>query len=210
MNKPEIRIPRFDAYERVMHWMAALSFLYATLTGLAIWSPKFYFLAGIFGGGFVIRGTHPWSGVLFTVVIGWMFLRWAKTMGLDTDDKVWLTRLDKYITHQHDKLPESGRFNAGQKMLFWSQVATALLLFASGIVLWFPEWMPRNLRLAAIALHPLAAIGSIGGIIVHIYMGTAAVPQSMRAMLRGWVIPEWARFHHPKWYRQWRDSTNIR
>ena len=210
MTKSEIRIPRFDAYERVMHWMSALSFLYATLTGLAIWTPKLYWLAGVFGGGFVIRGTHPWSGVIFSVMIGWMFARWAKTMGLDSDDKVWLTKMDKYITHQHGALPESGRFNAGQKMLFWSQVLTALLLFVSGIVMWFPEWMPRSLRLIAIAVHPLAAIGSISGIIVHIYMGTAAVPHSMRAMLRGWVVPEWARFHHPKWYRQWRDSTNIR
>lgn len=210
MKSPEIRIPRFDAYERVMHWMSALSFLYAALTGLAIWSPKLYWIASFFGGGAVIGGTHPWSGLLFSAAIGWMFLRWAKTMGLDADDRVWLTRLDKYVTHQHSALPGSGRFNAGQKMLFWSQIATTILLFASGIILWFPEWMPRNLRLFAIALHPLAAIGSIGGIIVHIYMGTAAVPHSMRAMLRGWVVPEWARFHHPKWYRQWRDSTNLR
>jgi formate dehydrogenase subunit gamma len=210
MKPDEIRIPRFDAYERVMHWMAALSFLYAALTGLALWTPVLYWLASLSGGGFVIRGTHPWSGVLFSVVIGWMYRRWAKTMYLDADDRVWLTRLDKYATHQHGALPPSGRFNAGQKMLFWSQVATGLLLLVSGVVLWFPEVMPRPLRLAAIAAHPLAAIGSIGGILVHIYMGTAAVPHSMRAILRGWVTPEWARFHHPKWYKVWRDSANLR
>jgi formate dehydrogenase subunit gamma len=206
----ETRIPRFDAYERVMHWMAALSFLYAALTGLALWSPVLYWLAGLSGGGYVIRGTHPWVGVLFSAVIGWMFARWSKTMMLDADDRVWLRKLDKYATHKHHELPESGRFNAGQKMLFWSQVVTTIVLFASGVVLWFPEVMPRNLRLAAILLHPVAAIGSIGGIIVHIYMGTAAVPQSMRAMVRGWVLPQWARFHHPKWYRQWRDTANLR
>lgn len=200
----EIRIPRFDAYERVMHWMSALSFLYATATGLAIWSPKLYFLASVFGGGFVIRGTHPWSGIVFSLVIGFMFQRWAKGMRLDADDRLWLTKLDKYATHQHHALPESGRFNAGQKMLFWSQVITALGLFITGFILWFPEWMPRQARLLSVLLHPLIAIGSIGGIMVHAYMGTAAVPQSMRAMLRGWVVPEWAQFHHPKWFRQWR------
>lgn len=210
MKSNEVRVARFDGYERVMHWMAALSFLYAALTGLAIWSPVLYWMAALSGGGFVIRGTHPWSGVLFTAVIGWMFTRWAKTMGLDADDRVWLTRMDKYATHQHDALPESGKFNAGQKMLFWSQVVTALLLMVSGVVLWFPEWMPRSLRLVAIAMHPLAAIGSIAGIIVHIYMGTMSVPRSMRAMLLGWVTPNWARLHHPKWYREWRGSTNLR
>ena len=209
MNNPEIRIPRFDAYERTMHWMSALSFFYAALTGLAIWTPKLYWLSAIFGGGFVIRGTHPWAGVIFSCVMGWMFARWAKTMALDADDRVWLSRMEQYATHQHTQLPDSGRFNAGQKMLFWSQIVTALLLFLSGIVLWFPEWMPRTLRLVAILLHPVAAIASMAGIIVHIYMGVAAVPQSMRAMLRGYVVEDWARFHHPKWFRETRDANTL-
>jgi formate dehydrogenase subunit gamma len=210
MSKPvEIRIPRFDAYERVMHWMAALSFVYAALTGLAIWSPKLWFLAPLLGGPVFIRGSHPWVGVAFALVIGWMFRTWAKGMALDADDKVWLTKLDKYATHGHAALPPSGRFNAGQKMLFWSQVGTTLGLFLTGVVLWFPEFMPRWARLVSILLHPAVAIGSIAGILVHIYMGTAAVPQSMRAMLRGWVVPEWARFHHPKWYKAWRESTHL-
>lgn len=209
MTTPEVRIPRFSAYERVMHWMAALSFLYAALTGLAIWSPKLWFLAPLLGGPVFIRGSHPWVAVLFAVMIGVMFQKWAKGMRLDADDKVWLTRMKDYATHNHAALPPSGRFNAGQKMLFWSQVVTTILLFITGIVLWFPEVMPRSARLASILLHPIAAIGSIGGIIVHIYMGTAAVPQSMRAMLRGYVGPEWARFHHPKWYKSWRESSHL-
>jgi formate dehydrogenase subunit gamma len=203
----QVRVARFDAYERVMHWMSALSFLYAAFSGLAMWSPKLWWIGEVMGGGFVIRGTHPWSGVIFAAVIGWMFLRWAKSMRLDKMDRDWMMSMDKYITHQHDKLPPSGKFNAGQKMLFWSQVVTALLLFVTGVVLWFPEVMPRWARLASIALHPLGAIGSIGGIIVHIYMGTAAVPDSMRAILRGWVTPEWARFHHPRWWRDIKASV---
>ncbi|MCX6607242.1 MAG: formate dehydrogenase subunit gamma [Acidobacteria bacterium] len=206
---PEIRIPRFDAYERVMHWMAALSFFYATLTGLALWSPKLYWMATMMGGGYHIRGSHPWVGVGFAVVMGVMARRWANGMRLDADDRIWLTRMHKYATHDHAALPPSGRFNAGQKMLFWAQLATTLALFVSGFVLWFPEWMPRSLRLLSIAAHPLAAIGSITSILVHVYMGTAAVPHSMRAMLRGYVLPEWARFHHPKWYKAWRASHHV-
>ena len=99
-------------------------------------------------------------------------------------------------------MPESGKFNAGQKMLFWLQSISALLLFASGMVLWFPELMPRALRLGAVLIHPLAAIASIGGIIIHIYMSAFAVPGSLRAMLEGWVTPGWAKAHHAKWYRE--------
>jgi formate dehydrogenase subunit gamma len=114
--------------------------------------------------------------------------------------------MDRYAVHDHAALPASGRFNAGQKMLFWSQVFTTLALFATGIVLWFPEVMPRGLRLAAILLHPLAAIGSIAGILVHIYMGTASVPYSMQAMLKGYVSPAWARSHHAKWHKTWKET----
>ena len=61
-------------------------------------------------------------------------------------------------------------------MLFWVQAVITLLLFATGVVLWLPESMPQGLRLAAILLHPVAATASIGAIIIHIYMGTAAIP----------------------------------
>ncbi len=94
------------------------------------------------------------------------------------------------------------RAHAGQKMLFWLQCVSTLLLVASGVVLWFPEMMPRGLRLAAILIHPLTAVISLGAIIVHIYMGTAAVPGAFKGMVRGWVKPRWAARHHPKWFRK--------
>lgn len=196
------KLPRFDAKERMVHWLAAVSFLYAGLTGLSMWSYKLYWLAWVFGGGVTVRGMHPWGGVLFVLALSAMFRRWAGQMGLDEDDKVWLRNSHKYAMHEEEGLPEPGRFNAGQKMLFWGQSLFAILLLVSGVVLWFPEWMPRTLRLAAVLIHPLAAIGAIGGIIVHIYMGTAAVPEAFRGMIQGWVRPGWALSHHPKWYRE--------
>jgi formate dehydrogenase subunit gamma len=196
------RIPRFDAAERTVHWAAALSFLYVALTGLALWSHKLYWLAWVFGGGPTVRAMHPWGGVVFALVLALMFRRWAFQMKLDADDRVWLRHARSYAMHEEAGLPESGRFNAGQKMLFWLQVSAAALLLVSGVVLWFPEVMPRPLRLAAVLIHPLAAIAAIGGIIVHIYMGTAAVPEAFRGMIQGWVKPGWAESHHPKWYRE--------
>jgi formate dehydrogenase subunit gamma len=86
--------------------------------------------------------------------------------------------------------------------MFWMQWSFGVLLLVSGVVLWFPEVMPRTLRLAAVLIHPLAAIGAIGGIILHVYMGTAAVPGALRSMVRGWVSDRWAAAHHPKWHRE--------
>ena len=62
MMKSEERVPRFSFEERAIHWLAALSFLYAALTGLALWSPRLFWLASIFGGGNTVRGWHPWGG----------------------------------------------------------------------------------------------------------------------------------------------------
>lgn len=196
------RIARFDFAERAVHWIVAITFCYAALTGLGLWSQKLFWLTTVFGGGPVVRAMHPWGALIFVVGLALMFRRWAPQMKLDADDRVWLSQMRKYMTNDEAGMPEPGRFNAGQKMLFWSQAGLALALLASGVVLWFPEWMPRPLRLAAVLVHPLAAIGAIGGIIVHIYMGTAAVPGSLHAMIRGWVTPKWAAAHHPKWARE--------
>ena len=202
MKATEDRIQRFDAAERAVHWAAAVSFLYAALTGLALWSHKLYWLAWVFGGGSTVRALHPLGGCVFLLALALMFRRWAGQMKLDAGDRRWLRLAHKYAVHDETELPEAGRFNAGQKALFWLQSGAAILLLASGLVLWFPEWMPRPARLVAVVLHPLAAIASIGGIIVHIYMGTAAVPEAFRGMIQGWVKPGWAASHHPKWYRQ--------
>jgi formate dehydrogenase subunit gamma len=198
----EEKITRFNVTERLVHWAVALSFLYAALTGLSLWSPRLYWLAAVFGGGVTVRAWHPWAGVLFVAIFGKMFLAWRRQMRLDSDDRRWLRLAHRYATHDYAALPEAGRFNGGQKSLFWLQALNGVLLLLSGIILWWPESMSRLLREAAVLIHPIAGILAIAGLIVHIYMGTAATPGSFRAMTQGWVKPGWAASHHPKWYRE--------
>jgi len=199
-----VKIVRFTARERTVHWLVALAFLYAALTGLALWSPRLYWIASVFGGGTTVRAWHPWSGLLFILFFAAMFAAWNRQMRLDSDDRRWLRKAHRYAVHDQKGLPEAGRFNAGQKSLFWMQSVSGVLLLLSGIVLWWPELMPRVLRELAVFIHPAAGVVSIGGLIVHIYMGTAAVPEAFRGMIQGWVTPHWAESHHPKWYRDTR------
>ena len=193
---------RYDFAERTIHWLSALCFGYATFTGLALWSHKLYWLASVFGGGNATRFAHPWAGLLFALALGFMFRRWASEMRLDRDDRVWLRNSHRYAMNQEEGLPEAGRFNAGQKMLFWLQSLAAIGLLITGVVLWFPEWMPRALRLLAISLHPLTGVLAIALIILHVYMGTAAIPGAFLAMIHGSVTRGWARAHHPKWIKE--------
>jgi formate dehydrogenase subunit gamma len=181
--------------------MAALSFLYAALTGLALFSHRLYWLSEVFGGGVAVRRWHPWGGLLFSLALGVLFRNWASQMKLDGRDRAWLARAHRYAVHDERDLPEAGRFNGGQKLLFWLQSAAVLFLLASGVVLWFPEAMPRTLRLAAVLVHPTTAVLSMLGIVLHVYMGTTAVPGAFRGMTQGWVSRAWARSHHPKWFR---------
>lgn len=195
-------IERFSFAERTAHWLSALLFVYAAVSGLSLWSHRLYWIADVLGGGVTVRTWHPWAGVIFTLALGVMFRNWFKQMRLDADDRKWLRLAHRYAVHDEKGLPPSGRFNAGQKMLFWVQSVTALVLLASGVVLWFPETTARGLRLVAVLVHPAAAVVAIAGILVHIYMGTAAVPGAFRGMLRGFVTREWASAHHPKWNRE--------
>ena len=47
----EDRILRYTLAERVVHWVAGLSYIYLLITGLAFWSPYLFWLADLVGGG---------------------------------------------------------------------------------------------------------------------------------------------------------------
>ncbi|HJO05321.1 MAG TPA: formate dehydrogenase subunit gamma [Acidobacteriota bacterium] len=191
---------RFSFRERVVHWAVAISFVYVTATGLSLWSHKLLWLSTIFGGGEATRWGHPWGGVAFAVILGVMFVSWARQMRVDDDDRRWLRRAHRYASNDTAGMPESGRFHGGQKMLFWAQTLAALALLGSGLVMWFAGTAPRGLAFAALLIHPIAAVVAIGGIILHVYMAVAAIPGSLRAMTRGSVSAHWAAAHHAKWY----------
>ena len=61
-------ILRYTLAERLVHWIAGLTYVYQLLTGLAFYSPHLYWLAAVLGGGPTSRYWHPWIGLLFTAV----------------------------------------------------------------------------------------------------------------------------------------------
>src|SRR5262245_32663270 len=197
---PGGRVLRYTVDERVMHWIAALAYVYALLTGLAFYSPRLYWIADVLGGGPTARAWHPWSGVIFALAVAWMFRVWSRDMRITELDRAWNRSILHYVRHEGDKLPPVGRFNAGQKYLFWLMFLGGVVLLVSGVALWFTEripWQLRWVRYGAILIHVSSALLTIGGFIVHIYMGTAVVPGGFHAVVRGDVSQRWARVHHP-------------
>ena len=174
--------------ERVVHASVAVSFTYLMLSGLAFWTPALYWIAGVLGGGFLVRAVHPWVGVVFAAAVGWMFVSWSRSMRITDADRQWRRSMWHYIRNEDDRMPAVDRFNYGQKMLFWVMAAGALLLLVSGLVLWAPHYVPRSLagvRQAAIVTHAAAGLVTIGALIVHVYMGVMVVPGGLTAIVYG-------------------------
>jgi formate dehydrogenase subunit gamma len=196
---------RYTLIERVMHWLAALVYVYVLLTGLAFYSPHLYWIATILGGPSTSRFWHPWLGVVFAGTVVWMLRAWLGDMRITAADRAWGDAMGHYIRNEDEVLPPIGRFNLGQKYFFWAMFWAGGVLLLSGAVLWFPEMIPwslRGLRYAAILLHVAAAIVTIGAFIIHVYMGTAVVRGGFTSIIRGEVSPQWARTHHRLWYER--------
>ncbi len=199
-NNP--RIIRYAFGERLVHAIAGLSYLYLLLTGLAFWTPALYWLAIVLGGGYLARVLHPWIGLVFSGALMWMYVMWHREMRATAEDRAWRKALGHYIRNEDANVPGAWRFNYGQKLLFWLMFFGGAALLASGLVLWFVEAIPwefRSVRSVAIVVHAVSALATIGGFIIHVYMGVAVVPGGLAAMLHGEVTEEWARHHHPLW-----------
>jgi formate dehydrogenase subunit gamma len=206
------RILRYTLTERVHHWLGAFFYVYCLVTGLAFWSPYMFWLAVLVGGGPTARFWHPWFGLAFTASMFWMYKMWDRDMRITDADRRWSQAMEHYIKNEDDQLPPEGRFNYGQKLFFWLMLYGIILLLISGLGLWFVEgipWSLRWLRYLAVALHVAAALATIGGFIVHVYMGTAMVRGGFTSIIRGEVSTTWAKTHHRLWYEQVTgDRTN--
>jgi formate dehydrogenase subunit gamma len=200
---PNGRVLRYTFRERLMHWLAGLSYLYLLISGLAFWSPWLYWLSAFTGGPTISRILHPWFGVVFMVAVLWMDRIWGSQMRSTPRDREWWRAVKHYVRNEDDQVPPEDRFNAGQKLLFWGFLWCGVVLFLTGLVLWVPHWIPRSLaflRLISVILHPIAALLTVALFIIHVYMGTAVEPGAFSSIIRGDVTRRWAARYHRAWY----------
>jgi len=207
---PHGRILRYEFHERLTHWVAGFSYLYLLLTGLGFYSPWLQWLLVALGGGQVSRMLHVWVGLVFTAAVFYMYILWSAQMHVTERDKAWWNSLRYYVRNEDDKMPPAGRYNAGQKLLFWGFFIFGILLLLSGVILWFPEYIPWNLRYLryiAIIVHVGSALLTIGLFMLHVYMGVFAERGAFGSVIRGDVSEEFARRYHPGWYEEVTGSS---
>jgi formate dehydrogenase subunit gamma len=202
-------IQRYTEWDRRHHGLIAISFLLAAASGLALFYPAFFSLSYLLGGPTWARILHPFIGVALFGLFFWAANYLYQHNRLTDADRQWLKRLSDVLRNRSEGLPEVGKYNAGQKVLFWSQVYGIAIVFVTGVIMWqpwFTPFFPVNLVRVAVLLHALAAFVLIAGLIVHVY-AAIWVKGTLRAMTRGTVTQAWAKTHHPGWYRSVSKGT---
>lgn len=197
-------VDRYTTAARINHWITAASLVLLAISGLALFHPVLYFLTSLFGGGSNTRAIHPWIGVVLFLGFFGLFLRFWKANLWKREDGTWMARLYDVLTAHDEKLPEVGKYNAGQKMVFWMMSILIIILILSGLVLWdqyFFEYTSIEQKRIAVLVHAIAAITIICVWIVHVY-AAIWVRGTIPAMVRGHVTGGWAWRHHRKWLRE--------
>jgi formate dehydrogenase subunit gamma len=207
-TRPRDAVLRYSPAERLTHWAVALAYILLFLSGLAMFHPFFWWISALFGSGALMRVLHPFIGVVLAALfLAYAARLWRENL-LSTDDRRWLGNAMRYINGD-DEARVEGKYNAGQKVMYWSMVVVIPVLLLSGIALWRPWFAPAlslGTRRVAALVHVISAFVMFVGIGIHVY-AALWTRGSMRAMTQGWVSARWARYHHPGWYERVSAST---
>ncbi|MBY0338006.1 MAG: formate dehydrogenase subunit gamma [Acetobacteraceae bacterium] len=198
-------IQRFNLLERVNHWMTASTFIVLGLTGLNLTFGRHVILPLM--GPEAFYGLTHWGKILhnylafpFTLGITLMLLLWVKDNIPNGRDIAWFKAGGGLIGHGH---VEAGRFNGGQKMVFWITVLGGAAVAVSGYFLIFPFWVSNvnDLQLAH-TVHALISVLMIAAMVAHIYIGSLGMEGAYDAMGSGQVDLNWAKEHHGLWVQE--------
>lgn len=210
-SRHPLTVSRYRGLTRANHWLTAGCMILLMLSGFAFFDPSLYFLSALFGGGPTARWLHPVIGlVLFVSFLGLVVQMWRLNLPR-REDVAWSMKLGDLLAGREENLPELGKYNAGQKVVFWGMGGLILVLILTGLMIWeqyIPLWRDYAPFLAsiparrvAVVLHATAACIAVMVFIMHVY---AAIwtRGTLRAMTRGTVTGGWAFRHHRKWLRE--------
>jgi len=204
VKTPPGSLSRYGTAARLNHWVTAASLILLALSGMAMFHPALFFLTDLFGGGQSTRAVHPWIGCVLLISFAILFVRfWHHNLWVG-EDSTWLRKIRLVLGNHEDELPELGRYNAGQKLVFWATSLLIVVLFVTGVIIWdqyFFAYTSIEMKRAAVLIHSLAAVAVILVIITHVY-AAIWVRGTIGAMTRGSVTGGWAWRHHRKWLRE--------
>lgn len=223
-------VTRFQFYERFSHWLLAGSFVLLGLSGLLTLFGRWAILP-LFGkevnstlliGAKFVHNNLAWPFMLGLVLV---FFLWVWHNIPNRTDITWFAQAGGIIGKNH---PPAKKFNAGQKIIFWSVILLGGSISLSGLSLLFPfelplfaktfaiindtglpQWIgygalpvdlsPQEEMQLAQLWHAIVAFGLMAIIIAHIYIGSIGMQGAYDAMGSGEVDEAWAHQHHSIW-----------
>jgi formate dehydrogenase subunit gamma len=199
------KVRRFNAFERFSHWLTAISFVVLGLTGLNITFGKLLLLPVIGPEAFssesqIAKYIHNFVSVSFVIGLVLIVAIWIKDNIPQKVDIEWIKQGGGFIKSKH---APSGRFNPGEKLVFWFALGAGVAVIVSGYLLIFPFYVTNiaGMQLAQI-VHAVVAVLFIAVIIAHIYIGTLGMEGAFEAMATGDVDLNWAKEHHDVWLEE--------
>jgi len=192
------RVARFDRAERTVHWSTAVLVLTLVATGAVLYIPS---LSVAVGRRLLIEDTHIYIGIaVFVPVLAGALGRWganlrsdlAEMNGFTRDEVTWLRSLGR------QGRSAVGKFNPGQKLNTNAIGGMLVVLFVTGLILRWGNFLPVSVRTGATFVHDVFAFALVVVVIGHVGFALTH-PQALRSMVTGWVPQRWVRRHAPAW-----------
>ena len=198
------KLERFTPFERSAHWANAMAFSVLAISGLVMAFGQFFLLPlmgqTLFGWlAYALKNAHNFAGPLFAVSLVIVIVTFVRGNLPAKGDLNWLVKGGGMLSGHEIK---SGRFNAGEKVVFWVGVfVLGLLGVASGLVL--DKVIPglvyeRQTMQIAHMVHSVSNILMMVIFMGHIYLGWIT-EGAMEGMKTGYVDETWAKEHHEGW-----------
>lgn len=204
-------ITRFAWIDRFAHWLMAGSFIVLALTGLNLVIGRAVILPLIGEGGFGTltaygKLAHNYVGWAFMIGLALSFVLWVSRNLPRRRDLTWLSMgggLLKKGSH-----PPAGKFNAGQKLIFWSVTLGGIALSVTGFFLLFPAYAGTQADWQFYQIiHGVVSALLSAIILAHIYIGSVGMEGAFDAMGTGEVDLNWAKEHHSLWVEEMQGKT---
>jgi formate dehydrogenase subunit gamma len=196
------KVHRFTGFERFSHWLTAVSFVLLGLTGLNITFGKLVLLPVMGPEAFSASAQYAkyvHNFVSFSFVVGLVLIvaLWIKDNIPGRVDIDWVKHGGGFIKSKH---ASAGRFNAGEKLVFWFALGGGIAVIVSGYLLLFPFYLTNiaGMQIAQV-VHAVVAVLFVAVILAHIYIGTLGMEGAFEAMGTGEVDLNWAKEHHDLW-----------
>ena len=200
------KVLRFKAFERFSHWLTAVSFVVLALTGLNITFGKIVLLPLIGPDAFTdiseaAKYVHNFTSFAFVAGLLLIVVIFFRDNLLEKVDIDWVKQGGGFVKNKH---APAGRFNLGEKLVYWLSLGAGFAVSVSGFLLLFPFFAGidiAGMQLAQV-VHAVVAVLFIALILGHIYIGTLGMEGAFEAMGTGEVDLNWAKEHHDLWLAQ--------